>query len=433
MARSGDHKRAIEEFKSGLAALAGDPFAEPAGPVMRFDPRKPLRFTAKPLPTGHGLVVSRSQENKPYYGTVTISAGDLGSDIGFVAFKIDGSFSSVANTPPFKLIWDTTKFANGMHKLEITVYDRQGKQINYASRSVRTLNANAPERDSADKNRLDAVRGALWSALALRPSRAVLNYAAAQSASALGDRASANRYIQQTAAIDPTYRDARSRLALLDDGFTDTAVWRGSSDRPFIALTFDDGPKPGMTEQLLATLTRERVRATFFVVGRDVTAHPDLAKKIVESGMQIENHSYTHPNLTLLNSSGVEAELLRTLASVRAATGKQMRYFRPPGGNVNEDVSRIAARLGLTPCMWTLNGEALENGSPNRLVEYIVSRATAGAIILLHNGRMTTVEALPKIIEGLRKRGFEFATVDDVMPQRAVRSMQGSGPRGTAN
>ena len=97
-----------------------------------------------------------------------------------------------------------------------------------------------------------------------------------------------------------------------------------------------------------------------------------------------------------------------------------MRYFRPPGGNVNEDVSRVAARLGLTPCMWTINGEALENGSPNRLIEFIVGRSTPGAIVLLHNGRMTTVEALPKIIEGLRKRGFEFATLDQISPVRAV-------------
>jgi len=421
-AKSGDHKRALIEIKAAMASLPGDPFAEPPGPVMTFDPKKPLKFTARRLPMEHGLAGSRRASEKPYFGTVTLSAASLGTNIGFVAFKIDGNFSSVANTPPFQLIWDTTRFPNGMHKIEITVYDKEGRQTNSATREVRTANLTAPIRDQADASRMDAVRSGLWQALTLRPSRAVLNYAAAQSAAALGDSSSASRFIQQTAAIDPTYRDARARLAVLDGGLADLAVWRGSSERPWVALTFDDGPKPGITEQLLAVLTKERVPATFFVIGRDVTAHPDLAKKIVESGMQIENHSYTHPNLTLLSLPSIEAELLRTLASVRSATGKRVRYFRPPGGNVNEEVSRVAARLGLTPCMWTLNGEALENGSPERLIEYIVSRTTAGAIVLLHNGRMTTVEALPRIIEGLRKRGFEFATLDQITPQRAVRS-----------
>ena len=68
--------------------------------------------------------------------------------------------------------------------------------------------------------------------------------------------------------------------------------------------------------------------------------------------------------------------------------------------------------------MWTLDGEALENGSPNRLVEYVVQKSAPGAIVLLHNGRMTTIEALPRIIAGLRKRGFGFVTVDRLVPQR---------------
>lgn len=94
---------------------------------------------------------------------------------------------------------------------------------------------------------------------------------------------------------------------------------------------------------------------------------------------------------------------------------------------MNVAASRVAARWGLVPCMWTLDGEALENGSPRRLVEYVVKRAVPGAIILLHNGRPTTVEALPGIIEGLRRRGFRFVTIDELMrrqmPESAVRGM----------
>jgi len=199
------------------------------------------------------------------------------------------------------------------------------------------------------------------------------------------------------------------------------ALWRGASNDPVVALTFDDGPKPGVTEMLLNVLTTEKVPATFFVIGRHTTANPDLVRKISEAGMQIENHTYTHPNLTILPTAAVERGLLKTIASVRSATGKHMKYFRPPGGNLNSEVTKLAAQWGLTPVMWTVDGESLENGTPDRLIDYILQHAGPGAIILMHNGRMTTIQALPRIIEGLRKRGLGFVTIDQLV-ERKTRS-----------
>ena len=131
-------------------------------------------------------------------------------------------------------------------------------------------------------------------------------------------------------------------------------------------MTFDDGPKPGITEKLLAVLTHEGVPATFFVIGRHAAEYPELTRKIADAGMQIENHTYTHPNLTLLPPDQFERELLKTNVAIRTATGKRVRFFRPPGGNMNGDVAKISSKLGLTPCMWTIDGESLEAGSPER-------------------------------------------------------------------
>src|SRR5438045_6673246 len=124
--------------------------------------------------------------------------------------------------------------------------------------------------------------------LMLSPSRVVLAYNAALSAQALVDMGLTQALLQQTAAVDPEYKDVRHRMALLSRPVADPAMWRGGSAGSVIALTFDDGPKPGLTEQLLAALTRDAVPATFFVIGRHATAYPNLMRMIADSGMQIE-------------------------------------------------------------------------------------------------------------------------------------------------
>lgn len=409
--QNGENKKGFDELRAALDALPGDRFSEPPGLVMMFDRSRPLRFTAAPLPAGNGLGAKFTPKDKPFSGVVTLSCSEPGADAGFVIFKIDGGVSMI-NRPPFKLVWDTAKVWNGVHNLEIASYSKDGQVLTQAKRQVRTANSRAPQRDTANAEASEQIRSALWQALTLRPSRAATSYAAAVAAQALGDTALSGRLMDQAAAADPSYRDAKARST--GQELANPALWRGTTEYKVVALTFDDGPKPGVTEQLLAILTRERVPATFFVIGKHATAHPELVKKIADCGMQVENHSYTHANLAILPAGGVEQELLRTSVAVETATGKRPHYFRPPGGNVNGDVTRIAASLGMTPCMWTLDGEALENGSPDRLIEYVVQKASPGAIILLHNGRMTTIEGLPKIIEGLRKRGFGFVTIDQI-------------------
>jgi peptidoglycan-N-acetylglucosamine deacetylase len=426
--RTGDWRKALSDIGSALAALPGDPYIEPAGLVMTFDKASALGSGTKPLPQGNGLAASRGRSSeKVYSGVVTLAPDDAGPGVGFVVFKVDGGLTSVVNTYPFRLVWDTAKAPNGLHKVEIVVYDKNGQIADRASRELRTANQGAPAGKEQDVAREERVRAALWQALILRPSRHTLAYAAAAAARAAGENAVAERYFEQAAAIEPGYRDTRAQWVSLTRCVAEPALWRGALNDNVVALTFDDGPKPGITELLLSVLQKESVPATFFVIGRHATAYPDLAKKIADAGMQIENHTYTHPNLTMLSPQAIERELVRTLASVKAATGQRMRFFRPPGGNINPEVTRIAAQWGLTPCMWTVDGEALENGHPQRLVDFVVQRATPGSIILLHNGRMTTAEALPNIIAGLRRKGFRFVTIDQLVERK--RQMAGAAPR----
>jgi peptidoglycan/xylan/chitin deacetylase (PgdA/CDA1 family) len=418
--RTGDVKRAMTEVSEALAALPGEPYYEAPGVVMTFDAASPVRFGFSPLPTGNGLATRRgAPAAKAYSGVVTLSPDDPGSDVGFVVFKIDGNVARIANTRPFELLWNTGNAANGPHRVEIAVYDKQGNVVHTADKVICTANADAPAPANAESPRVEAVRSELWQALTLLPSRHLLAYTAAEAAQKLGDQKSVVSYLQIAAALEPAYRDTRARLEGVFPQQAMPAVWRGDSTAPVIALTFDDGPKPVLTDRLVELLTRERVPATFFVIGRHATAYPEIIKRISDAGFEIENHTYTHPNLTMLTPMSVEAELLKTVASVYASTGRIMRYFRPPGGNTSNEVCRAAAKWGLTPCMWTVDADSLENGSPDRLVEFVVQRATPGAIILLHNGRQTTLNALPRIIAGLRQRGFSFDTVEGLLSRRS--------------
>src|SRR5262249_49078831 len=162
------------------------------------------------------------------------------------------------NTPPFRLEWDTSKFPNGQHRIEITVYDRQGRVIDQAIKEIRTANAGAPKH-AVDGPRIEAVRSAIWQMLVLRPSRALLAYEAAQCARAMGNSVDAVRYFRQSAAVSPHFRDARTQLAVIEGSISEVALWRGAPSEKAVALTFDDGPKPGITDQLLAILSRENV------------------------------------------------------------------------------------------------------------------------------------------------------------------------------
>jgi peptidoglycan/xylan/chitin deacetylase (PgdA/CDA1 family) len=347
-------------------------------------------------------------------GVVILAPDQSGPEAGYVVFRIDDDRRTIVNTPPFRLLWNTARVPNGLHHIEISVYDREGVLSTRATRDVRTFNRGAVQQDDLDPG-VGEVRAALWRILTPLPSRLALAYAAAGAARALGQTAAEERYLFRAASIEPSFADVRRRLVAVARARATEPVWRGAPDAPVVALTFDDGPKPVFTDQLLAVLAREGVPATFFVIGRHVTANPDLTRRLVEAGMQVENHSYTHSNLTILPPREVERELVRTMATVEASTGRIPRYFRPPGGNTNVEVRRIAAQWGLTACMWTVDGDKFEGRGGDRLVNYMVSHAAPGAILLLHNGRPTTIDALPRIIAGIRSRGLTFVTLDELL------------------
>ncbi|HSV73025.1 MAG TPA: polysaccharide deacetylase family protein [Chthonomonadales bacterium] len=414
-ARAGDMAAARADLEASLRALRGDPFSEPGGVLMTMDPRAPLRSGGvAPVPREGLRSRPLTAPTPAVSGVLTITPPVAPESTGFVVFRVGDELAGVVNTPPYRFAWDTSRVPNGSHRVEVLVFDGHGHEISRTVRNVVTRNGGAPPPVGRPPGREEHVRAALWSALALRPSRLAAAWQAAEASASTGDAQAARRYLWMAASIDPSYRDVRSRLGI-GGAEAFPAVWRGPAHRRVVALTFDDGPRPGVTEALLAVLERERVPATFFVIGRHVAAHPDLTRRLGANGNQVENHSYTHRNLTAIPEAEAERELVRTSAAVEMATGRPARFFRPPGGNTSPAVSRIAARWGLTPAMWTVGADTYEQTTPDMLTEFVIGTVEAGSIVLLHNGRMLTVQALPRIIDGLRRRGFGFVTLDQLV------------------
>ncbi len=196
-----------------------------------------------------------------------------------------------------------------------------------------------------------------------------------------------------------------------DQHDTFNKILRGDTRKPQIALTFDDGPHPVYTLQLLDILRRMHTPATFFVVGEQAEKNPGLVRLEVAEGNEVGDHTYDHVNLTLIPPELVAYEVSRCNAAIVKATGAPVRFFRPPGGEYNGEVLREAAAHGFITTLWTDDPGDFSKPSSGVIAKRTLAHLGNGAIILLHDGIPETLEALPAIITAARQRGFQFVTV----------------------
>ncbi|HSS00665.1 MAG TPA: polysaccharide deacetylase family protein [Kofleriaceae bacterium] len=193
----------------------------------------------------------------------------------------------------------------------------------------------------------------------------------------------------------------------------------GDRAQPRVALTFDDGPHPVHTEQLLDALAELRVPATFFVVGRDVDANPGLVARIARDGHELGNHTYRHRYLPLARSRSVERELRATDRAIARASGVTPRVARPPWGGRSPRNVRVFQRLRKRLVLWDVNSFDWKGKPADEVVRRVMTRVRGGSIILMHEARdggETTVEAVRKLVPALRARGFELVTVSRALP-----------------
>ncbi len=183
-----------------------------------------------------------------------------------------------------------------------------------------------------------------------------------------------------------------------------------------VALTFDAGWEFANTTALLDLLSSRGVKATFFLRGGWVADHPDLAKAIAAGGHVIESHSFTHPDMTKLISSGVAKELADTEDAISKAAGVRVTLFRPPYGAYNQEMLRVLGERGYKAMiMWDVDSLDWTGLATDKLTDRVLSLVKPGSIILMHIGGANTVRALPAILNALESRGLKAATVPELL------------------
>lgn len=206
----------------------------------------------------------------------------------------------------------------------------------------------------------------------------------------------------------------RPRAAIERDISAHTLA-RGNPARAEIALTFDDAPHAATTRQLLAILRQQGVTATFFLIGQDVRKYPDIARDIVAAGHAIGNHTEHHDRLLTCSTEQINEEITACDESIRAATGRTTRLFRPPGGRYDRRSGGAAIALGYTLVQWSCNPGDYTRPGVNVITKRVLDTVSNGSIILLHDSNPQVIQALPGLIAALRRRGYAFVTIEEMM------------------
>lgn len=237
-----------------------------------------------------------------------------------------------------------------------------------------------------------------------------------------------------TAQPHPGSRDIEfdtKRMLITGERFTafpsPYVITRHGRQERKIALTFDDGPDPQYTPQILDALQQAGVHATFFIIGANGERHPELLRRIVDEGHELGNHTFTHPNISVISHTQIELELSATQRLLASAVGRQSLLFRAPYAEDSEPETidqvrpiELASGLGYLTVGMQIDPDDWKRPGVDEIVRRIIEAAERGEgnVVLLHDAggdRSQTVQAIPKIVEVLRDRGFQFVTIADLL------------------
>ncbi|MHB8985659.1 MAG: polysaccharide deacetylase family protein [Eubacteriales bacterium] len=212
------------------------------------------------------------------------------------------------------------------------------------------------------------------------------------------------------------------------------ALSRARAGGARVALTFDDGPDPRYTPQILEILGRYQVKACFFVIGRQARAYPDLIRQIISAGHEIGNHGFSHRVAWFLTPPAVTREIIETTRAIEELTGQKTRYCRPAWGLFNIFSVCYCRLKGFKVILWTyMSWDWIKKTTPEGITSKVLGRLKDGAILVFHDGDSApgaahgapakVVAALPKILEGVRDRGLKIVPIAEIEGDRPRRGL----------
>lgn len=181
-----------------------------------------------------------------------------------------------------------------------------------------------------------------------------------------------------------------------------------------VALTFDDGPTPEFTPQILEILKKYNIKATFFMLGNNAKKYPEVVKQVAAAGEAIDSHSLSHPMLTKLNDTQLRNEVVTPNVIIYKIIGKKPVCLRYPFGVSNSHVRAFIRSQGMSPVPMGFNSFDYDRPGTDKIVNWVLENARSGQVFLFHDGfakREQTVAALPRIIEGIRAKGLGFSQI----------------------
>jgi peptidoglycan/xylan/chitin deacetylase (PgdA/CDA1 family) len=216
---------------------------------------------------------------------------------------------------------------------------------------------------------------------------------------------------ENASAVVKTNDGARSLT--ISEG--ETHDWRG---RPMIALTFDDGPHPTLTPQLLDILNAHQAKATFYVVGKQVDNFPQIAQRIAREGHEIGNHTHSHKDLRKLGTNEINAEISKAESSINKAAGVRTYSIRPPYGALNKRVISALPPSSHPIVLWTVDPLDWKKPGAQEVARRLLGGARPGAILLCHDIHRDTIEAMRSVVPDLLDQGYKLVTVSEILSKR---------------
>lgn len=211
--------------------------------------------------------------------------------------------------------------------------------------------------------------------------------------------------------------------SIAQEGFMDTVkrhngIFLGNTEEKELYLTFDNGYENGFTPRILDVLKEKQVPAAFFVTGHYIKDQPELVKRMAAEGHIVGNHSWSHPDMSTISDAKITDELEKVRAGVEALTGnKEMKYLRPPRGIFNERVLAVSGSLGYTNVFWSVaykDWDTAQQRGSQYAYDMVMNQLHPGAVLLLHSVSKDNTEALGRIIDEARCKGYTFKSLDQL-------------------
>lgn len=214
------------------------------------------------------------------------------------------------------------------------------------------------------------------------------------------------------------YREIKPKISLEDLGAQ--PIYRGNPAKPMVSLMINVAWGNEYIRPMLDILDAEKVKVTFFLDGSWLSKNKELATEMLKRGHEVENHAYSHPDMSKLSRARAAAEIGKTQKLLKDSLGVTNTWFAPPSGDFNQQTVEIAASLGLKTVLWTLDTVDWRNPSPDSVIAKITSRAEPGTLVLMHPTASSS-QALRGMIRGIRAKGLQLGTVSQTLsPDRVT-------------